>query len=64
MKKQLVIKLVTNQNIKTTKQSVVKEENGNYTILNEYVKSDKIIKGKINIKASGIVYTEDTEFNS
>ncbi|MCF6184191.1 MAG: hypothetical protein L3J56_06125 [Bacteroidales bacterium] len=62
MKNQLIFKLVTNQNIKTTKRSSVKEEDGNYTILNEYIKRDKTIKGTVSLKANGIVSVEEINF--
>lgn len=62
MKKQLIIKTMSNQNIKTTKDTKVSQNNGGYVLEGEYMKGDKEVKGKLTIQAQAVAYVEELDF--
>ncbi len=59
--KKLIIK-TGNQYIETTKKSKVSINNGSYIIEKEYMKSNKVVNGKITVNE--VAFVEEVEFDT
>ncbi len=64
MKKQKLFKLTSNSNVKTTNNTKLSVNAGDYTLNEEYILGDKVKRGEIELKASSILYIETTDFSS
>ncbi len=62
MKEQKLFKLTTNSNVKTTRNTKLSANSGNYTLSGEYIVGDKTKRGKIEIMESSILYIETSNF--